>query len=201
MAKRIMTDLPNNSRSGDNRQKQPVEQIAQAKRIPAKRKSNRWANDLKDIAVYLFEDVLVPQIKTLLQEFFSNGIQMLLWGDRGGSSSSRLARRHGVNRYHNRSQIRRPGRRAPRHISREEQFGLDQLLFDTTQEAQAVLSQLLENISRYGHASVGDLYALVGWTGEYILENYVWTNLDDYTIYPSRGGGYILDLPEPRYVR
>src|SRR5690606_41700053 len=75
----------------------------------------------------------------------------------------------------------------------------DDIGLETRVEAEEVIDQLFELVSKYGHASVADLYGLLGVTANYTDEKYGWTDLRGSKPVKVREG-YLLDLPRPEVL-
>jgi len=73
----------------------------------------------------------------------------------------------------------------------------DEIILDKRVEAEEVINQLFEIVSKYEQASVADLYNLVGISGQFTDENYGWTDLRGAGVTRLTRGGYLLDLPRP----
>jgi len=75
----------------------------------------------------------------------------------------------------------------------------DDIVLETRVEAEEVIDQLFELVSKYGLASVADLYGLLGVTANYTDEKYGWTDLRGSKPVKVREG-YLLDLPRPEVL-
>lgn len=73
----------------------------------------------------------------------------------------------------------------------------DEVVLTSRTEAEEVIDRLFEVVSRYGTATVADLYELVGITGTHTDNKWGWTDLRGAGVSRVRGG-YLLDLPEPQ---
>ena len=74
---------------------------------------------------------------------------------------------------------------------------LETVVFESREEAEAVLDGLLENIRNYAYTSVADFYDLADVNRCAYLDNkHGWTNLDKAKVVRLRDG-YILNLPTP----
>lgn len=67
----------------------------------------------------------------------------------------------------------------------------------SVEESMGIFRILRDVIRKYGWASVGDLYDIVGSTGSYYTDyDYGWTTLNKCNLIPTKDG-FILELPEP----
>jgi len=197
-------NFPDNSVSGRNA---PQDQVTQVVSTPATRvgspASVRISNEVRSISSNLFEDVLLPAVKTGISDFLTNAVEMLFWGSsQDGRRGNSRGRRRSYNTMYNggrsrytptRPQTRVAGRSL--HVART-----DDIFFADREDAATTLSEMIERIAEYDWCTVGDLYNLVGISslGDHTLERYGWDNLDNARLVRD-GRGYRLDLPEPIY--
>ena len=73
----------------------------------------------------------------------------------------------------------------------------DEIVLEARAEAEEVIDRLFEVVSRYGTATVADLYELVGIAGTHTDNKWGWTDLRGAGVSRVRGG-FLLDLPEPQ---
>lgn len=73
----------------------------------------------------------------------------------------------------------------------------DQIIIGSRQEAEEVLDRMYDLISRYDAASVADLYELTGIESAHSDYKWGWDNLRGSSVGRVKGGGYLLELPEP----
>lgn len=138
------------------------------------------SEDAASVKSYLVSDVLIPNVKRLIQELVTNGINQILYGheykpSRGGTNASHVS----YNSYSNRN------RPAPVDNSSK---GYRDVEVSTYQEARDVLSNLQDIIDQYGMASVADLYDLVGIEGAFTDNRYGWTNISQASAVATRDG-------------
>lgn len=154
-------------------------------------------SDKTSVMDYILYDVLVPAAKNTLSDMVTGGIEMLLFGERRGRSTSRDRGRSYVNysSYSRREEERARDRRDSSRRSTSRRLYNDDIILDTRSEAELVIDRLLDIIDDYGAASVADLYALVGIDSEYTDNKYGWTNLSMASVSRCRDG-YSLNLPK-----
>ena len=159
-------------------------------------------DDTKSVGSYILHDVLVPAAKALVSDMIGGGIEMLLFGERRGRSSS-IRREGGKSvtsygsyyRSNNRDNDRdtRDSRRDMSKAGRA-RHDFDEIVLDTRGEAEDVLSRLVDLTIDYNQATVADLYDLVGITGNYTDNKYGWFDLHSASVSRVRDG-YLINLP------
>lgn len=162
------------------------------------------AEDIGEVGDFVASDVLAPAIRNLIYDIISKGAARILYG---ASTQRRIGLMSGSvgagpvtslkTAYH------RVSEGAPeRSLSATDRarHNFDPISLNERSEAFEVLEELSAIITRYGTASVSDLYALVGVTGAFTDQNYGWRNLDTAGVRPTRGG-FLLDLPQPELLR
>jgi hypothetical protein len=158
------------------------------------------AGDLKSTSQYVMFDVMIPAAKDLIVETFERGLEKLFFGDsrrRGGTTPPQSGPTGIVsyNRYAMQSRQTGPQRTMSRMARSRHDF--DEVVLQSRTEAEEVIDRLFEVVSRYGSASVADLYELVGISGTHVDNKWGWTDLRGAGVSRVRGG-YLLDLPEPQ---
>jgi hypothetical protein len=158
------------------------------------------AGDAKTASRYVIFDVLIPAAKDTIVEVLSQGIEKLIYGDsrrRTGSTppASGPTGLVSYNRYAMQSRQTSPQRTMSRMARSRHDF--DEVVLTSRTEAEEVIDRLFEVVSRYGSASVADLYELVGISGTHVDNKWGWTDLRGAGVSRVRGG-YLLDLPEPQ---
>jgi hypothetical protein len=178
-------------------EKKKVEKVVQGT-VKTKKKSDLAkafvAEDIRNVGSYIVMDVLIPAAKKALSDIVANGIDMLLYGDsrRRSNSSSGSAHYVSYRDYSNRNNDRFAGDSARTRSG----YSYDDVILETRAEANEVLDRMNEIIDTYKQVSVGDLYDLVGITGNYTDNNYGWTDLRSAEPIMARGGGWMIRLPK-----
>lgn len=147
------------------------------------------SEDIENVKSYIFMDIFVPAIKKAISDIFSNGIDMLLYGDSGKSR-----KRTPADRVSYRSYDRAYDRRDYNATRPRTRYSYDEIILDNRGEAQAVLDGMYEVLDMYGRVRVADFYDLVGVTGNPQDNNYGWTSLQSADIIRVRDG-FIIKLP------
>jgi hypothetical protein len=160
------------------------------------------AGDAKTAVRYVIFEVLIPAGKDMIAEAGAQGIEKLIFGDsrrRGGGSptppSSGPTGYVSYNRYAMGSRQTGPQRSISRQARARHDF--DEIVLAQRVEAEEVIDRLFEVVSRYGSASVADLYEMVGITGTHTDNKWGWTDFRGAGVSRVRGG-FLLDLPEPQ---
>lgn len=205
MAERDMVihgeDFPGNSHRDRNEKTEKKVKVVHKAKVSKKPVGKRAAEaivseDTGNVMQYILYDVLIPAFKNTLSDIVSGGIQMLLFG----SSSERDSR---IRRDRDRSYVSyskyydRDDRRETRPLrSRYRDF--DSIGFDTRDEAEEVLSYLIDYLDQYDYVSVGDFFDIVGMTSEYTDQKWGWYNLNRAVVKRHRRGYYYVMLPHPQ---
>lgn len=209
-----MEEFPSNSRTPKpvNRPSEAEKKVvrvvtgeARTRRKPLMRRFAETfiAEDASSVGRYLFLEVLIPAAKDMILDLGREGLERTLFGGRGGGrgrSSFRSSMGSGSHVSYNRYSsngvpwkreeertISQRGRR--RHDFRE-------IVLDTRQEANDVIDQMYELVSKFGEATVADLYDMCGIEEKHTDGNYGWRNLEGSRAVHVREG-YVLDLPAP----
>lgn len=142
-------------------------------------------------------DIIVPGIKTLIFDAFTDTLDLVLFGGSGDvSRSSRRASngrkdgRTSYDKYYDDKKRRGHSRGPYRDLPNDP----DDIIMDTRREAQNVLEELDYMIHKYGQASIADFYDIVGVTSEFTDNHYGWTSIRDAGIRPVREG-FLIVLP------
>ena len=157
--------------------------------------------EVKDVKEYVVHDVIVPGLKNLFFDMVSSALSGMLFGDtrrkpgvmRSGRASyidynkprgSYGGRSYGS--YSDRPEYVRPNKSAVADFSG--------FVFESRNDAEDVLTVLVEAVETFGKVSVADLYDACGKTADYTKRGIGWTNLSTSRVVRDRHG-YILDLP------
>ena len=147
------------------------------------------SEDAANVKSYIVMDVLVPAVKKAISDIVRDGIDMILYGEskgRSSSSSSYVSYRDYSRRDEDRFRDRDRDRRGYNH---------DDIVLASRGEAEEVITRMDELIETYGVVSVADLYDLVGKTCEYTDNKYGWTNVRNAEPIRVRDG-WMLRLPK-----
>ena len=156
------------------------------------------ADDIRTVKGYIFKDVVVPTIKNLIVDMISDTAERLFFGETRGrrSSGGGLNERNSYTAYYKSGNRNRSG-----SDSRDRNARIDysDIIFDTRDEAEEVLTNLIDLTTEYSSASVGDLYDLAGISREanFTDEKWGWVDFSGANVRRVRDG-YLLDLPKAK---
>lgn len=144
-----------------------------------------FAEDIGRAIEHVFYDVFVPKAKDII----SDSVDMFLFGSPRRTGAQNQARGSYVSYSEGRNAVRRPPAPTLRGL-------VDNIFFDTAEDAHDVLADMRAYVSQYGVVTVGYMYGLLGYPSDQTKENYGWTNIDDAAIVFTNNG-YLLRLPRP----
>ena len=154
------------------------------------------SSDASNVKSYILTDVIIPAAKKLIYDIFTDGIDMILYGGRGGNERRRpIGERIDYTRYAKSSDRRTSSER--REKRSRAVYDYDQIVVPTKGDAEAVLTQMDDLIDRYEIASVADLYEAAGLTPSHTDFKYGWTDLSGADTIRTRNGEYTFKLPKP----
>lgn len=157
------------------------------------------ADDIQDVRGYIFFDVFVPMVKDLLYNSVMGSIGMMLYG----SANKHFRNGGGLNERNSYTAYYKSGTRSDRRndaVNRNSRIDYRDIVLDSRNEAEEVLSQLIDLTTDYEAATLADLYDLVGITraANFQDEKWGWTNLEGARVRIVHGGKYLLELPQPQ---
>lgn len=143
--------------------------------------------DVGDIKSYIVTTIVIPAIKKAIMD----AMDMFLYGEAGRRTKAGSASKVSYRSYYNDNRERREVRTA-----RSTGFDYNNIIFETSGDAEACLDALRDVLTTFPTVSVADLYDLadVPPTNNYMLDRYGWMDLGDATVARVRDG-YILKLP------
>ena len=157
------------------------------------------SEDIGNIKTYVINEVLIPTIKNTIWDAFTNSLDMILFK---GNNHSKKRSNYNVPYVSYRSYSDKKDDRysvsEPR--GKTTRFDLDDIIFETRGEAEAVRMQMNEIIDVYDAVSVADLYDMVDLTAPFTGNKYGWTNIRNAEVVRVREG-YILKLPRPSVIK
>lgn len=151
------------------------------------------STDSHSVLSYLLEDVFIPAAKETIANLVSGGVDMVLFG--GTSSDHGRSRSGSKSRVSYESYYERKNDRYSSRTRRSTQY-LDDIVFESRNEAEDVLTALLEDIDEYGVTTVGNFYDLVGERTNPSDFKWGWETLRNARVDRVREG-YIIGLPRP----
>lgn len=198
---------PSNSKSRGKPEPEQVEKpklepvvtgkVVQRKKPIMKRIVETFAgDDVENVGQFIIRDVVVPAVKNLISDVFSQGVERMLFGEvsRRSSSSRPSGRYTSYDRMSN-------GRSERRDISPRARASHDfrDVILDTRIEAEEVLEELDKLIAEYGVVSVHELYQLLNIPTNFIDKKWGWDDLSHADVKRVREG-YMLILPRTQEI-
>lgn len=153
------------------------------------------SEDAANVKSYIFMDVLVPAIKKAVSDIVTDGIDMILYGSKGGGRSSRTSSGNRIQYSNYYDDRRERDRYRENERSAGNRFVLEDIVYDSRVEAEGVLSQMIDILKRYGVVTVADMYEMSNERIPYTGNDYGWMNLDHANVKRVRDG-WIIDLPK-----
>lgn len=209
-------DFPSNSMGGQEPpEKEPedkkIEQIVfeepKRRKTPISKRFSKmfFGGDAKTAGKAIVFDVMVPAAKDLMVEAGSQLVERMIYGEtrrrRGAPPTFFQPQRSQLPTNYTGYSSPTTASRQPQ-ISRRarQQHDFDEIIMPSRQDAEAVLSQMYELLSKWEGVSIADLYTMVGIRATHVDNKWGWTNLDGAGVAKLRGGGFLLELPEPRPI-
>lgn len=204
----------------DAKEKKKLEPIVKKGAVKQKKKSSGWFK--KVVEFFADEDIEDGDVKSyILDEWVIPGIKDILWdiaatllGD--GKRSRRHGRRSkdytsyyrssldGFRKRHNRersSKNSRDRRSSNKYELDSRDVDYRDIVLDSRRDAEKIVDSLKQRIDEYGEVTVAELFDLCNIAGEYTDNDWGWTSPRDIGIKIDRGGGYLIDVAEARYLK
>lgn len=170
-----------------------------------------FSDKLDSISNYLAYYILGPSIKDLLYKMGNGALQMALFGGQSGPSMPPM----GYNNYNNGySSARRDpmqyatpapyGYAQPQPGLYHPRMSLNDISFDTKDDAYLVLDRMKHDIGRYGKVRVADFYTYAGITGQegnWTLQGNGWYDLNMAHPMLRTDGRWIIEFPPISVLR
>ena len=191
---------PNSHKSKEEKPEKKIEKVVKGEaKMKKKNGAEKLATifiseDVGSVRTYIFRDILVPAIKKAISDIFTNGIDMLLYGETGKSKKKSQASSVSYRGYYDRD--KEPDRYYDR---RKPSYNVDDFIIETRGEAEEILFRMDELIELYGSVSVADFYDLLGVTRPYTENKYGWTDIRNAYVDRVRNG-YVIKLPKARLL-
>lgn len=204
-----MQDFPSNSQKAKatDAPREKIKPVTSAETRDRKRglgrqfKETFFAGNAREAAVGMVEEVVVPGIRDMLHDAVQGGIERFFYGERTSRPRRSSPLGNQATGHVNYAGMAPSGPKAPmqRMLSRQSRatFDFRDIIIPTRSEANEVLDNMFEWISRFERVSVADLYELTGIRSEHTDEKWGWTSLRGAKAVKLRQGGFLLDLPEP----
>ena len=172
-----------------------------------------FSDKIDSVMGYLAYCILGPSLKDLIFKMGTGALQMALYG--GGNVQNtgsyipgygyQTARRD-VPAPYNYSMAPNQGYAQPQMPAGyyPQRVSLNDISFDTKDDAYVVLDRMRREIGRYGKVKIADFYTFAGITGQesnWTLQGTGWYNLDNVIAIMRMDGRWIIDFPPPVSLR
>ena len=197
---KLYDNLPDNSHTGNNAKKEPVEPKRAEKVVHGnvktqKNTTRKFADafiteDAANVKNYILMDVIIPSIKKAIYDLVVGALDMSLFGGRGGGkrpTSDKIS-------YKDYNGISKSSDRFSYSTRTPSGYSYDDIVLETRGEAEAVLMRMDEIMEEYEIVRVADLYDLVGITGDFTDNKYGWTNIRNAEVVRVHDG-YKIKMP------
>lgn len=163
-----------------------------------------------DLKTYIFEEWVEPGVKDILWD-----VCAMLLGDSGRHRSKRGRKRYDSYYKSSLDRDRRSSRRdrerkrsRNRRSERDNRYEIDSddvdyrdIRLEDRRDAEKIVDALRDRIKRYGEVTVAELFELCNISGEYTDNDWGWDDADDIGIRKVRGGDYLIDVAEAKYLK
>lgn len=208
-----MENYPSNSKRPPSKRPEPpakdIKKIVQGEVTTRKKPLGKRFLDLfvqgspSGAARAVVQDIMIPALKDMMLDAGNTAWEQTLYGDTQSRPRGRGRPGRGVAQYaYNR--ITSPGssplREEPRRtMSRRDRanHNFDEIILESRAEANEIIEQMYEIVSKFEEVSVSDLYKMVGMDAEFTDEKWGWTDMAGSDVTRLSGGGYLLVLPRP----
>lgn len=181
------------------REEHRVQKVVDGKVKTKRNEGRKLANifiseDAGQVKSYVIMDVLVPAIKKAISDIVTDGVDMILYGEKSGKGSRAGG---GTTRVSYRNYYDdRKGDSRDRYRDLRERFDYDDLVFESRSQAEQVRDEMFNMIDRYGMVTVADMYDAAGLVAPFTSNKYGWTSLRTSEIVRTRSGDYMIKLPK-----
>lgn len=206
-----LMDYQGNSNKGKGKQvekteKPQIEKVVSGEVVRRERSLGRrfkdvfFGGEFKSAIRYVAADILLPSARNMFADAGKGAIDRMIYGDTGRSRGrpSHMGPRVSYNNPINRA-ARDPRERVslpdqPPHPYRQSQHEASEIIIASREEAELVLERLIDIVDQYDHASLADLYDLVGLASGHVDNKWGWSYLSNARVTQVREG-YLLELP------
>ena len=162
---------------------------------------------------YVIDDVIIPSVKSLISSAVTSGINALLYGhdnarsrSNNGYSGSQNVRNYNSAPWEPIGQPRRvnynalgSGNAYKNSLARR-QIEVDEVIFETRDEAMDAIQRMEEYIAVYGSVSILRYYDICGVSANFAQNNYGWTttanmHVNDYFDHDAGRQVYTISMP------
>jgi hypothetical protein len=165
-------------------------------------------DDASSVGAYIAQDVIVPAVKDVIVDAFTQAVERMVFGESRGRSRTRpgqggpsFVNYNGMSNNSSRTMNNRDG---GLDISRRgrETHNFGEIYIPTRAEADAVLRDMFACLSQWDAVTVADLYGLVGISPNFTDHKYGWFGPDGLrgARYDHTRDGFRLHLPAPEQI-
>lgn len=199
---------PNSDKNKQQNESKDIHRVTQNEPVRRKKSLRKQfqetliAGDAKTAVRNVIFDTLIPAAQEMIIDGATTWVEKMVRGDdyRGRRRYSPQQQSQTPHIAYNR--ISSPySTSAQRALTRRARatHDFDEIVLQTRIEAEEVIDQMIEIISRYGSASVADLYEMTGIQSAHTDNKWGWTDIRGAGVTRDRrSGGFLLDLPEPK---
>lgn len=141
--------------------------------------------DIDSVKDYVVHDILIPEIKKIIEDIVVNSVGMILHG--GDSVQVKKQSNNSYRSYYDKKDRSVTKNRSVRSY--------EEAVFNTRAEANDIIDQMDELIDKFGFVRVSEFNELAGITGNYTDTKYGWTDIRNANVVRTREGYYIIKLP------
>lgn len=160
------------------------------------------SEDAQNVKSYIVMDVLIPSFKKAISDIVTNGIDIVLYGESGGSKKSNAGRVSYRNYYDGRGNIKssrydntETRDRGSSRSNRQSVSLFDDIVVETRGDAEDILSRMSEYLDNYPVISVADMYDLANITSfPHTYNNYGWKSIASAKTIRVNDG-YLIKMP------
>ena len=172
-----------------------------------------FSDKIDSISNYLAYYILGPSLKDLIFKMVTGATQMALFGGQGGntppmgfnSGYGYSGARRDPMAYNMMTNMSQPmGYAQPQPGIYQQRVTLNDISFDTKDDAWLVLDRMNKEIMRYGKVRVADFYTFAGITGQegnWTLQGNGWYSLQGVMPIMRTDGRWIVDFPPVQSLR
>lgn len=169
-----------------------------------------FSDKIDSITNYLAYYILGPSLKDLIFKMVTGAAQMALFGGQGSNTppinfnNGYSGARRDPMAYNMMSNMSPPGYAQPQPGIYQQRVTLNDISFDTKDDAWLVLDRMSREIQRYGKVRVADFYTFAGITGQegnWTLQGNGWYSLQGVQPMMRTDGRWIVDFPPVQSLR
>lgn len=167
-----------------------------------------FSDKIDSVFNYLTYYILGPSLKELIFKMGTGALQMALFGGQNSNQMPPTGYMNGPggarrDQYFYNS-MSNPGYAQPQPGLYQQRLTLNDISFDTKDDAWLVLDRMNREISRYGKVRVADFYTFAGITGQegnWTLQGNGWYSLNEAHPMMRTDGRWVIDFPPVQSLR